>query len=182
MPVLALVLLGTLPASASLAYELDVEALTGKAELVVRAQVVSSSSRWVPGGRRIVTESVLRVKGLLKGASGDAEVHVVQPGGSVDGVAQHVSGAANFTDGEEVLVFLTRRPGAPYTVVGMAVGKYRVRVGRSGRLEALRDGLDGVVLLGPDGRALPETEIRAPRPYSELVQTIQAAARGEQAQ
>jgi len=178
---LALALLLAAPARASLAYDLDVAALTAQAGLVARAKVVSRRSYWSQDGRRIVTESVLGVRGILKGQERSAELRVVQPGGAVDGVAQQVSGAAIFEPGEEVLVFLERAdPARPYVVVGMALGKYRVGVSReSGRLVAFRDGLEDVALLSPDGQPLAASAAGAGVPYSELVRQVEATVRAE---
>lgn len=169
---------GAMPAHASLAYDLDVPTLTAQARLVVRAQVVSRSSRWSPDGRRIITESVLRVRSVLKGRETSTEIRVVQPGGAVGGIVQQVSGAATFEISEDVVVFLSQRGADDYAVVGMALGKYRVGVSReSGRLVAFRDGLEGVSLLDPEGRALDASAAGAGVPYTELIRAIQTAGR-----
>lgn len=152
IPSLLVLLAGLAPslAWASTAVDLDVEGLTLRAERVVRARVVGSESRWTAGGRRIVTETRLEVLEVLAGEPRAAVVQVVQPGGRVDGLVQEVIGAARFSPGEEVVVFL--RPTAPdrsARVVGMALGKYRV-IRREGAPAAVRrDDLGEVRVLHP---------------------------------
>jgi len=56
---------------------------------------------------------------------------VRREGGVVDGVGMRVYGAANFTVGEEVVVFMETRGNAAWTV-GMTQGKLRVVTGADG--------------------------------------------------
>ncbi len=63
---------------------------------------------------------------------GRAERHgritVVQPGGERDGIGQRVSGVAELSSGERVVLFL-ERAGPLHRVVGLAQGVYRVHPG-----------------------------------------------------
>lgn len=145
-----LVGLAPTPARASSALDLDVEGLTVRAEHVVRARVLSSEARWAARGRRIVTESRLEVLEVLAGQPHVKEVRVVQPGGSVDGLVQEVLGAASFSPGEEVVVFLRPAgPGQSARPVGMALGKYRVLRREGAPATVRRDGLEEVRVLHP---------------------------------
>ena len=128
---LAVLLVGH-AAAASTAVAMDVPQLTRRADVILRGTVSGQSSSWAPGGRRIVTETRVRVASVLKGAPA-REVRVLQPGGAVGGVGQRVSGAARFADGEEVLLFLEHQRGDHYQVVGMAMGKFQVRKTAEGR-------------------------------------------------
>jgi hypothetical protein len=161
-------------AGASTAVAMDVPQLTRRSDVVVRGAVAGQASAWAPGGRRIVTETRIRVASVLKGAP-PREVLVVQPGGVVDGIGQSVTGAARFRDGEDVLLFLEHRGGDRYQVVGMAMGKFNVRKNAGGAgLEAVQDGMDGVLLLDPATRA-PTTPSGAV-PLATLEAAIRAAA------
>lgn len=169
---LAVLLVGH-AAAASTALAMDVPQLTRQADVIVRGTVVGQSSAWAPGGSRIVTETRVRVGSVLKGAP-PREVRVLQPGGAVGGVGQRVSGAARFAPGEEVLLFLEQEGGEHFRVVGMAMGKFQVRKAATGAgLEAVQDGMDGVLLLDPSTRA-PLTPSGAV-PLVTLEQAIRAA-------
>lgn len=163
------------PASASTALDLDVEGLTQRAELVLRAKVTSSASRWAPGGRRILTETRLSVLEVVAGNSQTREVRVIQPGGAVDGVVQEVIGAAGFTPGEEIVVFLEGAGQPTLRVVGMALGKYRIERDEGRAPRARRDGLDEVRVLHPRTRVE-----QPPQPAVELDALLKRirAARG----
>lgn len=135
---------------ASTALDLSVEELTLRAGRVVRARVVGTGARWSAGGRRIVTETRLEVLEALAGEARSRELRVVQPGGAVDGLVQEVIGAAQFSPGEEVVVFLEPAGAGPTSrVVGMALGKFRVLRPDGKAAQVRRDGLERVRVLHP---------------------------------
>ena len=84
---------------------------------------------------------------ILKGDATDRRVTIKQLGGSADGRTLGVPGQALFRTGEQVLVFLERRPRdrSLYTV-GMWQGKWRLASDSvSGALLAIRERVDGTV-------------------------------------
>ena len=108
---------------------LDVPAKARGADLIVQATVVSQGSRWTGDGRRIVTDTVVKVGDVWKSHASGAPpktVTVRQPGGVVGDLAQRVDGVARFEEGEEVVLFLEARPGGAWLLHGMAQGKYRI--------------------------------------------------------
>jgi hypothetical protein len=74
----------------------------------------------------------IQVSETLKG-SPRKTVMVRQPGGVVGNIGQRVDGVASFDQGEEVVVFLARRPDDSFVVQGMAQGKFRVERSSDGR-------------------------------------------------
>ena len=64
-----------------------------------------------------------------------------QLGGQLDGLQSHVDGVPAFQRGEEVYLFLWRRPGEPYRVLGWAQGTFRVarRAGSGDDLRVTQD-------------------------------------------
>src|SRR5258705_9331644 len=103
----------------------DVESLAASADAVVHAQVARRSSSWAPGGGQIFTTVVLRIIETWKGTAA-AEIAVLVPGGEVGELSQTVQGAAQFGDGEEVVVFLHRRAPSGFGVERLALGKFAV--------------------------------------------------------
>ncbi len=126
-----------LPAFATTLIAMDVPALTKAADVVVRGTVVRVEPRWTLDGARIVTDAEILVSHVLKGNVVAKTVVAMQPGGVVGDVGQKVHGAASFTLGDEVVVFLERR-GDRFSVVGMAQGRFSVD--RSGPEAMVRGG------------------------------------------
>ena len=119
-------------AQATVLVPLDTRALTERADRVVLGTVESQVARWTDDRQAIYTDVTVRVTRAYKGAVKPGERVVVRrEGGVVDGVGMRVFGAAGFTVGEEVVLFLEMRGGAPYTV-GMTQGKLRVTVDNEG--------------------------------------------------
>jgi hypothetical protein len=149
----ALALLACAPALATTALFADLPELAARAELVIRGKVMSSESRWTDDGRRIVTDVQVEVAEVLKGAP-RARLTVRQPGGQVGTLGQRVDGVAAFTVGEEVVLFLERRPDDSFHLAGMAQGKLRVERTTDGRAAyAVPESVGEMFLLDPLTRA-----------------------------
>ncbi len=119
-------------AHATVLVPLDTRALTERAERIVLGTVESQMSRWSDDRQAIYTDVTIRVERAYKGdAKAGDRVVVRREGGVVDGLGMRVYGAAYFTVGEEVVVFLETRGNAMWTV-GMTQGKLRVTVGDDG--------------------------------------------------
>ena len=67
-----------------------------------------------------------RTVGRDAGSAKNATITLRQLGGSIDGVRAHVEDVPQFHAGEEVYLFLWRRAGVPYRVLGWAQGTFRV--------------------------------------------------------
>jgi hypothetical protein len=128
----ATVLVLSLAAGATTIVRQDVPELSRRADAVLRGTVVRKESRWSGDRRRIFTEVEIRVAETMKGTPRKT-VLVRQPGGVVGKVGQRVDGVASFQQGEEVVVFLARRPDDSFVVQGMAQGKFRVERSSDGR-------------------------------------------------
>jgi hypothetical protein len=111
------------PAFAAQAVAASVEELARASDVVVRGRVVSTTARWSDG--RIYTYAEVEVSDSLRG-SAPARVTVVTPGGEVGDLGQRVDGAAIFTSGEEVVVFLGKPQAGRYRVSGLAQGKFAI--------------------------------------------------------
>lgn len=133
-------LLAAAPALAALARPLTIEALARESDAVVRGRVERRESRWSPDRLRIHTLVTVQVSAVWRGSAPERVV-VSTPGGEVGDVGQWVDAAPTFADGEEVVVFLSRRPSGDFEVRGMRQGKFRVEG------DTARPGLEGVAFV-----------------------------------
>jgi hypothetical protein len=169
-------LLGVLVSSAAFGTTLlkaDLAWLTRNSDAVVVGKVGSVQSRFTSDQKRIMTDTEISVSQMLKGQTA-ASVVVMQPGGEVGDVGQHVSGVARFSPGEEVVVFLEKR-GDRYFVTGLGQGKYRLERAADGKTYAMppRD-LDSE-LVDPITRQ-PTSLSSEPILFEKFVQQIVTAA------
>ncbi len=152
----------------------DVPELSRRADAVVRGTVSRIESRWTGDRSRIVTEIELEVAETLKGVPQEV-LRVVQPGGAVGDIGQTVSGTARFEQGEEVVLFLERRPGGTFLVAGMAQGKFTIERSSDGRAAfAIPDSAGEALLLDPVTRQ-PVTLSSKPIEWDELKALIRAS-------
>ncbi len=111
------------PALGAQAVAVSVEDLARTSDAVVRGRVLSTSARWTEG--RIQTYAEVEVAASLRGAA-PARVTVVTPGGVVGELGQRVDGAATFSAGEQVVLFLSRPGRDGWRVSEMGQGKFTV--------------------------------------------------------
>jgi hypothetical protein len=137
---LVIPLLGLAPlfAFATTMLSLNVDGLATAADSVVRGKVVSVVPRWTQDHARIITDTTIEVSETWKGAA-SKQVVVMQPGGEIGEVGQHVEGIAQFTPGEDVVLFLEARGTERFTVAGMAQGRFRVERLSDGTTQARQD-------------------------------------------
>jgi hypothetical protein len=103
----------------------DLGELSRDAIAIARGRVVSVDARWTEDRRTIETLVTLEVANYLKGDLGSTlQFHV--PGGQLGRFRSIVVGAPEFTEDEQVIVFLgARGPSIPH-LVGFSQGVYRV--------------------------------------------------------
>jgi hypothetical protein len=127
---LAALALGAALTNATTLMPLRFEELAQESTAVARLRCLGSESRWDRG--EIWTETRFEVveldKGLLPGL-----VTVRMMGGSFGHLHSRVDGVPAFRTGEEVYLFLWRRQGEPYSVLGWTQGTFRIaRHGEAG--------------------------------------------------
>ena len=101
-------------------------ALVARADTVVRAQVMQSTTRWNSSHTLLETEHKLAVRYTLVGTP-TREVLVYTDGGflAAEGIGMHSSHTPSFMPGEEVLVFL-EQTGSAYRVIQGEAGKLAI--------------------------------------------------------
>jgi hypothetical protein len=110
---LLLTLLLALSASAATFDRVTDRDLLDRADVIVVATVLESSSREL-ADRDIVTDSRLQIEEVLKGSVASGTVTVTQLGGFANGRGIVVPGSANYVPGERVLAFLRQNPDGSY--------------------------------------------------------------------
>ncbi len=162
---LGVLLLGLLPvvASATVVLSETFEEMAHRADAVARVTVGRSQAAWDPQGRRIWTYTEVRPSEVLKGDLATVFL-VAQPGGEVGELGQRVAGVAQFTAGEDLVLFLQGIPGEPgvYDVRGLSAGRVKID-SRLTPAKAIREAGDIAVY---EGTARPP--IRQLKPYEDL--------------
>lgn len=175
MAVSALVLLlSSQPARATVVKVLDVEALSRRAELVVRGTALDSSASWARGGKLIQTVTRVKIDRPIKGAATAEVVEVRTSGGTVGDISQRVSGSAQLAAGEEVMLFLKRIPGARprFAVEGFAQGKFTLK--RVDGSTLVTRELAGLSVLDSAGRIRPGPGFE-PQPEAQFIERVRKA-------
>lgn len=136
-----LLVLTGLPAAGTVLVPAELSELSRSAALVVRGKVVSTSTRWADGRRRVETIVTVSVEEALKGdVAGTVSFKV--PGGDIGRYRSVMVGAPTFRAGEEVVLFLGARPPAMPYLLGLGQGVYRLqRDARSGRASVVSPAL-----------------------------------------
>ncbi len=136
---IACMLVAASPALATVVTTEAIEQLAKQAPIVVRATVKTSASQWTANKQLIVTRTELHVDEILKGKV-PGTFFVQQPGGTVDGVTAAVSGTAQFSPQESVVLFLEPLPNATdkntFVVLSMTAGKVQLNAGPTKALAA----------------------------------------------
>jgi hypothetical protein len=173
--VVAVVICAALAAHATVLVPLDTKALTERAERIVLGTVESQVARWSDDHQAIYTDVTIRVTRVYKGAAKPGERVVVRrEGGALDGVGMRVYGAANFTVGEEVVVFMETRGNAAWTV-GMTQGKLRVVAGADG-VKRVSAAMGDVAFTRPGG---PSTQaLTQPRRLDDFEREVRSYVKG----
>lgn len=152
--------------------KVDLSQLTRSSDAVVVGRVLSVQSRYSADGLKILTDAEITVTQTLKGQV-EKTVVVMQPGGVVGDVGQHVAGVARFSPGEEVAVFLEKR-GTRYFVTGLGQGKYRLERWSDGKTWVVPADVDAD-LVDPLTRQ-PVAQDKAPLLFETFVQKVVTAA------
>lgn len=139
---------------------------------VVTGTAEAGHGRWAPGGW-IETVTAIEVDEVIKGAA-RGRIDVVELGGVVDGTGYMVAGAAHFTPGERVLLFLETNGRGEWVPKNMSVGKFAERVDGSGRRLLVRDASS---ISGWDLDGTPHVE--RTRDAAAFLRYVRAVAHGE---
>lgn len=157
----------------------DDATLVRASRAVVTGTAGAAHGRWAPGGW-IETVTTVNLDEVIKGdaevlkANAHGTIDVVELGGVVDGIGYMVAGAAHFTPGERVLLFLETNAHGEWVPKNMSVGKFAERVAGSGRTLLVRDASS---ISGWDLDGTPHVE--RTRDAAAFLRYVRAVARGE---
>jgi hypothetical protein len=118
--------------------KLAIDQLTDEADLVVRGRVEGVKIRQAPDRRSVSTVVSVSVKKQFKGPE-VSSVTVEQPGGAMGDVVQVVPGLAEFSQGEDVVLFLNRQRGGVFNTVNGKQGKFTIKTQAETGTEIVED-------------------------------------------
>lgn len=176
---LAALTLASSLALATVVLSLSFEELTARAPLVVHATVHASNTDWDQEHAKIWTWTELVVKDTLKGER-VSTVLVKQPGGMVGEVGQHVSGAATFAPGEEVVLFLEPAPDERGAWVPVSLSASKVTFEDRFGVKVARRDLSGLAFATPGKQyvAQPADEREVVSTAEAFLARVRAAVKG----
>lgn len=116
-----------LPATATEVIPLSIAALTARAELIVQAKPISTTTLLDDAGR-IYTKVELQVIETWKGTPPGSSMSVVLGGGILGERRTVVSGQVQYRVGEECVAFLIRNSRGEYLTVGLQQGKFKIEL------------------------------------------------------
>ncbi|HEX2227922.1 MAG TPA: hypothetical protein VHM64_12340 [Candidatus Binatia bacterium] len=123
-------------ADANTLQKLSFDRLVDEADLIIRGTVDELKNR--PASDRSSVRTIIKISVMqqLKGQK-VSSVTIEQPGGSLGEVVQGVPGLADFSSGEDVILFLKRSRASTFIVVGGRQGKFTTKSqpGSSGVVE-----------------------------------------------
>lgn len=155
-------------ASATVVLPADFATVVTESGVIVHGRVVSVDSH-LAGPQRVIESVVtLAVVQSLKGAAA-ATVAFRVPNGQVGRFRRVLVGAPEFSEGDEVVVFLQGRPPALPSVFGLNQGLYRVRRDAAARAMVLPPRR-----AAPDGRVVRGDPARAPLPIDAFAREVRA--------
>jgi hypothetical protein len=114
---------------------------------------------------------------VVAGTLPDGVVELREPGGVLPDRAEHVLGAAEYTVGERVLVYLTRNRRGAWRTASLALGKQTVEIGADGRWNATRRLPAGSAVFDPGTRRLDHQPAPTSRPLEEVIADVHAGFR-----
>jgi hypothetical protein len=120
--------------SATSVPQLPLEALVSQSDAIVEGRVVRSWAAMDSENRFIWTHYEIKVGATLKGQA-QPSVEIGEPGGTLNGVTLLVPGAAQYTVGEDVGVFLYRTPIGYLRTTNYGQGKFAISA--DGRIHTL---------------------------------------------
>ena len=118
--------------------KLSFDRLIGEADLIVRGRVDEIKSRQASDRRSMTTVVTITIERQFKGPK-VSSVTIEQPGGTLGDVSLSVPGLAEFTSGEDVILFLKRKRGDTLDIVGGKQGKFTAKTQPGSYNEVVED-------------------------------------------
>lgn len=118
----ASVMLFVFSAQASTVIQRSVEEMSVRADVVVRGTITTRQSMRYNG--QIITRLELDVDEQLAGETVPQTIQIWLPGGELDGLRAHVSGVANYQEGDDIIAFLEHGPEGSWRALALSWSTY----------------------------------------------------------
>ncbi len=135
---------------------LDFDQMTEKSTAIVRGRVAGSHARF--HGPVIYTHYQVRVLERFKGSEA-AEIDIVVPGGTADGLRQSFPGSPKLVQGAEYVLFLWTGSSGLTNIIGLSQGVFDVQQDQGGQLIAAR-AATSETMLDEAGRPVRDEPVR----------------------
>jgi hypothetical protein len=142
--------------AATLEY-LSLDDMTERSTAIVRGRVLSSSAS--VHGPLIYTHFTVQVLERWKGTD-TAELDVVVPGGTFQGLRQTFPGTPKLAEGSEYILFLWTGASGLTQVIGLSQGVFTLGADDAGGLVATRTASDSTMLDSKTGRVVADQPMR----------------------
>lgn len=120
----------------SQSFQAEIKSLSEGADIILTGKVIQQKSEWTNNKSRIITKTTIQVGEYLKGSGSNSSVVVNHPGGEVDGVGELYSHMPEFSNDEEVLVFLKKTTGT---------SDFKVFSGEDGKISLVKNSSGEIV-------------------------------------
>jgi hypothetical protein len=123
--ILSLCILAASSVAATVVLPIEFRELVRSAHAIVHGRVVDIRSDWVDGRRAVETFVTIDATEYLKGGLGD-RITIKVPGGQLGRYRTVFVGAPEFSEGDEVVLFLKSNGTAYPFIIGLTQGLFRV--------------------------------------------------------
>lgn len=104
---------------------MDLREIVRKSDAIVEGRVEAVYSQWDAERKLAYTYISIRVDEAVKGHA-NRSVLIRQVGGRIGALDMRVSGMPQFSQGEQVMLFLRRQANNTFEVVGLGQGRYQI--------------------------------------------------------
>ena len=144
MRFLAIILVTMASVGATTLERLSMDQMIAQSTYIVRARIQGGTG--ILSGRTIYTKFSLQVTEKLKGSS-TANLDVLVPGGSANGLSQSVVGAPKLVANSEMVLFLWKSPKGLIHVIGMQQGAFDIQKDALGAQFISRNAISDAIML-----------------------------------
>ena len=137
--------------------QLSFDDMLSKSTSIVRGKIGEGRGEMI--GRMVYTRYSVQVSETFKGPAA-ANIDIMVPGGSANGLTQSIGGSPKLTSGSEMVLFLWRSPKNINLVIGMSQGAFDITITADGELLMVRNAVSGATVLDKSLKPVSDSGMR----------------------